>query len=169
MSKATPMGAIAKFSEAGKPLSKKDLGLMAITYGNVYVAKVAMGYSLNQAVKAFNEADAYPGPSIVIAYSHCIAHGINMTKGLEEQKKAVESGAWVLYRYNPVLAAEGKNPLSIDSKEPTVDIGEYMYNEVRFRALKHTNPERAIKFLEQTRRDAQRRYNFYMHLAKMDA
>ena len=168
MSKATPMGAIAKFSEAGKPLSKKDLGLMAITYGNVYIAKVAMGYSMSQAVKAFNEADAYPGPSIVIAYSHCIAQGINMTKGFEEQKKAVESGAWVLYRYNPALAAEGKNPLIIDSKEPTIDIGEYMYNEVRFRALKHTNPERALKFLEQSRKDAQRRYKYYTYLAKMD-
>jgi len=168
MSKATPLGAIAKFSEAGKPLTKKDLGLMAITYGNVYVAKVAMGYNLTQAVKAFNEADSYPGPSLIIAYSHCIAHGINMLKGLEEQKRAVESGAWVLYRYNPALAAEGKKPLIIDSKEPSIDVGDYMYNEIRFRALKYTNPERALKFLEQARKDAQRRFNFYTHLAQMD-
>jgi pyruvate-ferredoxin/flavodoxin oxidoreductase len=167
MSKATPLGAIAKFSEAGKPAMKKDLGLMAIIYGNVYVAQVAMGYNMTQAVKAFNEADAYPGPSLVIAYSHCIAHGINMTRGLEEQQRAVESGAWVLYRYNPALAAEGKSPLIIDSKEPSIDIADYMYNEIRFKALKYSNPDRALKFLEQARQDAARRYNMYKHLADM--
>jgi pyruvate-ferredoxin/flavodoxin oxidoreductase len=169
MSKATPLGAIAKFSEAGKPVMKKDLGVMALTYGNVYVAQVAMGYNMTQAVKAFNEADAYPGPSLVIAYSHCIAHGINMTRGLEEQQRAVESGAWVLYRYNPALAAEGKSPLIIDSKEPDIDIADYMYNEIRFKALKYSNPDRALKFLEQARQDAARRYNMYKHLADMGA
>jgi len=167
MSKSTPLGAIAKFAEAGKPFSKKDLGLMAFTYGNVYVARVAMGYSMNQTVKAFNEADAYDGPSLIIAYSHCIAHGINMMKGLDEQRLAVESGAWVLYRFNPMLEKEGKNPLILDSKEPSIDIEDYMYNEIRFRALKMTNPERAVKFLEQAKKDARKRYEMYKHLASM--
>jgi pyruvate-ferredoxin/flavodoxin oxidoreductase len=167
MSKSTPLGAIARFAEAGKPMGKKDLGLMAITYGNVYVAKVAMGANMSQAVKAFNEADAYEGSSLIIAYSHCIAQGIDMSNGLEEQKRAVESGAWVLYRYNPQLAAQGKNPLILDSKEPTLDIGDYMYNELRFRALKLTNPEKALLYLDQARADAKRRYHFYKHLAEM--
>jgi pyruvate-ferredoxin/flavodoxin oxidoreductase len=167
MSKSTPLGAIAKFAEAGKPFSKKDLGLMAITYGSVYVAQVAMGYNMNQTVKAFNEADAYDGPSLIIAYSHCIAHGINMMKGLDEQRRAVESGAWILYRFNPLLEKEGKNPLILDSKEPSIDIEDYMYNEIRFRALKMTNPESAVKYLEQARKDARKRYEMYKHLASM--
>jgi pyruvate-ferredoxin/flavodoxin oxidoreductase len=167
MSKSTPLGAIAKFAEAGKPISKKDLGMMVMTYGNVYVARVAMGYSMNQTVKAFNEADAYNGPSLIIAYSHCIVHGINMTRGLEEQKRAVESGAWVLYRYNPKLAEEGKNPLILDSKEPSIDIADYMYNEIRFRALKMTNPESAVNYLEKAKQDAKKRYQLYKHLAEM--
>ncbi len=167
MSKSTPMGAIAKFAEAGKPVSKKDLGMMAITYGNVYVARVAMGASMNQTVRAFNEADAYNGPSLIIAYSHCIAHGIDMSNGLMAQKRAVDSGAWVLFRYNPQLVKEGKNPLVIDSKEPTLDITEYMYNEIRFRALKQTYPERAKIFLEQAQKDATRRYKMYKHLAEI--
>jgi pyruvate-ferredoxin/flavodoxin oxidoreductase len=165
MSKSTPVGAIARFAEAGKPLGKKDLGMMAISYGNVYVAKVALGYNMTQAVKAFNEADAYPGTSLIIAYSHCINQGIDMSKGLEQQKRAVESGAWVLYRYNPLALAEGKNPLTLDSKEPSMDIEEYMYRELRFRALKYSNPESALKFLEQAREDAKRRYRLYRHLA----
>jgi pyruvate-ferredoxin/flavodoxin oxidoreductase len=167
MSKSTPLGAIAKFAEAGKPFSKKDLGLMALTYGNVYVARVAMGYNMSQTVKAFNEADAYNGPSLIIAYSHCIAHGIDMMKGLDEQRRAVESGAWVLYRFNPMLEKEGKNPLILDSKEPSIDIEDYMYNEIRFRALKMTNPESAVKFLEQAKKDAKKRYEMYKHLASM--
>jgi pyruvate-ferredoxin/flavodoxin oxidoreductase len=165
MSKSTPIGAIARFAEAGKPLGKKDLGMMAISYGNVYVAKVAMGYNMLQTVRAFNEADAYPGPSIIIAYSHCINQGIDMSKGMEQQKRAVDSGAWVLYRYNPLAAAEGKNPLALDSKEPSMDIEEYMYRELRFRALKYSNPEGALRYLEQARVDAKRRYRLYRHLA----
>jgi len=167
MSKSTPLGAIARFAEAGKPLSKKDIGMMAITYGNVYVARVAMGSNMNQIVRAFNEADAYPGPSIVIAYTHCIAHGIDMSNGLAEQKMAVNSGAWVLYRYNPLLRNEGKNPLILDSKEPSIDMEEYMYSELRFRALKQTNPEKAALYLDRAREEATRRYEMYKHLAEM--
>jgi pyruvate-ferredoxin/flavodoxin oxidoreductase len=167
MSKATPLGAIARFAEAGKPMGKKDLGLMAITYGNAYVARIALGANMTQAVRAFNEADAYPGPSIVIAYTHCIAHGIDMSNGIEEQKKAVASGHWLLYRYNPMLVKENKNPLIIDSKEPSIDIEEYMYGELRFRALKQTDPERALEYLERARVDAGRRYKMYKHLSEM--
>ncbi len=167
MSKSTPLGAIARFAEAGKPNAKKDLGMMAMTYGSVYVARIALGANMNQAVKALNEADGYNGPSLIIAYTHCIAHGIDMANGVDEQKLAVNSGAWVLYRYNPLLAREGKNPLVIDSKEPSIDIGEYMYNELRFRALKQTNPEKAIEYLEIAREDAEKRYRMYRHLADM--
>jgi pyruvate-ferredoxin/flavodoxin oxidoreductase len=167
MSKSTPVGAIARFAEAGKPTGKKDLGLMAMTYGNAYVARIALGANMNQSVKALNEADAYPGPSLIIAYTHCIAHGIDMSNGIEEQKKAVQSGHFPLYRFNPLLAKEGKNPLSIDSKEPSLDIEEYMYGEIRFRALKQTNPEKAIEYLETARADAARRYELYKHLAEM--
>ncbi|HVP18837.1 MAG TPA: pyruvate:ferredoxin (flavodoxin) oxidoreductase, partial [Spirochaetia bacterium] len=136
MSKATPVGAIAKFAAAGKPTGQKDLGLMATAYGSVYVARVAFGANKLQTIRAFTEADEYDGPSIIIAYSHCINHGYDLRKGIGQQKLAVDSGAWPLFRYNPKLKAEGKNPLQLDSKEPTADIGEYMYNEIRFRALK---------------------------------
>jgi pyruvate-ferredoxin/flavodoxin oxidoreductase len=165
MSKATPLGAIAKFAAAGKPLAKKDLGMMAMTYGNVYVASVAMGANRIQTIRAFNEAESYPGPSLLIAYSTCINHGFNLRYGIQQQKLAVESGAWLLYRYNPALKAEGKNPLTLDSKEPTADIEEYMYKEIRFRALRYTAPERAETFLKQARADAKEKYSFYKYLA----
>ena len=168
MSKATPMGAIARFAEGGKPTPKKDLGMMAMSYGNVYVARVAMGANMMQTVRAFNEADAYDGPSVIIAYSHCIAHGIDMSWGFEQQKKAVESGAWILYRYNPQLAKEGKNPLIIDSKDPKIDVEEYMYSEIRFRALKRSNPEAAEKYLNLVREDIKNRLRVYKHLATLD-
>jgi len=168
MSKSTPLGAIARFAEAGKPLGKKDLGLMAMTYGNVYVARIALGANMNQAVRAINEADSHKGPSIIIAYTHCIAHGINMSNGLAEHRKAVDSGAWVLCRYNPALSAEGKNPLTLDSKEPTLDIEEYMYGELRFRALKQTNPEKALQYLEAARGSAKKRWNLYRQLAEIE-
>ncbi|MHC4790047.1 MAG: pyruvate:ferredoxin (flavodoxin) oxidoreductase, partial [Planctomycetota bacterium] len=129
MSKSTPRAAVAKFAAAGKPRPKKDLGLLAMTYGNIYVARVAMGANPNQTVKAFIEAEAYPGPSLIIAYSHCIAHGINMTKGYEEQKKAVACGYWPLYRFDPQLKDQGNNPLQLDSKAPTLDLEEYIYGE----------------------------------------
>jgi pyruvate-ferredoxin/flavodoxin oxidoreductase len=167
MSKSTPIGAIARFAEAGKPVGKKDLGLMAMTYGRAYVGRIALGANMNQAVRALNEADAYPGPSLIIAYTHCIAHGIDMSNGIENQKKAVKSGHFPLYRFNPMLAKEGKNPLTVDSKEPSLDIAEYMYGELRFRALKQTNPEKAIEYLETARADASRRYDMYKHLAEM--
>ena len=134
-SKSTPRAAVAKFAANGKGLPKKDLGMIAMTYGYVYVARVAMGSSDQQTLRAFLEADAYDGPSLIIAYSHCIAHGIDMRKGLDQQKLAVNSGIWPLYRYNPALAAEGKNPLTIDSKDPTVAVQEYAYNETRYRML----------------------------------
>jgi pyruvate-ferredoxin/flavodoxin oxidoreductase len=165
MSKSTPVGAIAKFAAGGKPLGKKDLGMMAMAYGNVYVARIAFGANRLQTIRAFSEADEYDGPALIIAYSHCINHGYDLRKGISQQKLAVESGAWPLFRYNPKLKAEGKNPLILDSKEPTADIGEYMYNEIRFRALKQSGPERAAELLEVARRDAKERYAFYKYLA----
>ena len=128
MSKATPVGAIAKFAAGGKSNAQKDLGMMAMSYGSVYVARVAFGANRLQTIRAFSEADEYDGPALIIAYSHCINHGYDLRKGISQQKLAVESGAWNLFRYNPKLKAEGKNPLILDSKEPTADIGEYMYN-----------------------------------------
>jgi len=165
MSKATPLGAIAKFAAAGKPLSKKDLGLMAITYGNVYVANVAIGANRIHTIRAFQEAESYPGPSLLIAYCPCIAHGFNLRYGIRQQKLAVDSGSWLLYRYNPVLKQEGKNPLSLDCKEPSVDIKEYMYREIRFRSLRDAHPDRAEKFLAQARVDAKEKYAYFKYLA----
>jgi len=166
MSKATPLGAIAKFAAAGKPLAKKDLGMMAMSYGNVYVASVAMGANRLQTLRAFSEAESYPGPSLLIAYSHCIAHGFNLRYGIRQQKLAVDSGAWLLYRFNPALKQEGKNPLLLDSKEPTEDIREYMYREIRFRSLRDVAPERADALLEQARADAKDKYGQYKYLAE---
>ncbi len=166
-SKSTPRGAVARFAAQGKGLSKKDLGLMAIAYGYVYVARVAMGYSDAHTLKAFLEAESYPGPSLIIAYSHCIAHGIDMAKGLEQQKLAVQSGLWPLYRYDPRLTAEGKNPLQIDCKEPSVPVEQYMYNETRFRMLAQSNEERAEQLLKLAREDARARWNFYSQMAAM--
>jgi pyruvate-ferredoxin/flavodoxin oxidoreductase len=165
MSKATPLGAIAKFAAGGKPLAKKDLGLMAMSYGTVYVASVAMGANRIQTIRAFNEAEAYDGPSLIIAYTHCIAHGIDMKTGPTQQKLAVESGAWPIYRFNPALKAEGKNPLTLDSKELSADIGDYMYNEIRFRSLRQKDPEKAEEFLVRARTDAKEKYAYYRYLA----
>jgi pyruvate-ferredoxin/flavodoxin oxidoreductase len=165
MSKATPAGAIAKFAAGGKSQGKKDLGMMAMAYGNVYVARIAFGANRLQTIRAFVEADEYDGPSLLIAYSHCINHGYDLRKGISQQKLAVDCGAWPLFRYNPKLKAEGKNPLILDSKEPTADIAEYMYNEIRFRALKQIGPERAASLLELARREAKERYSFYKYLA----
>ncbi len=169
MSKATPRGAVAKFAYAGRKLPKKDLGQMAMTYGNVYVAQVAMGASDMQTLRAFREAESYEGPSLIIAYSHCIAHGLpQMKMGFNQQQLAVDSGAWVLYRYDPRLTAEGKNPLQLDSKEPSIDIKEYMYNEVRFRTLLQSMPDRAEMLLDLAREDAKARWNMYKQMAEMD-
>jgi pyruvate-ferredoxin/flavodoxin oxidoreductase len=168
MSKATPRGATAQFAAAGRPSMKKDLGMMMMAYGDVYVAQVAMGASLNQTIKAFVEAESYNGPSIIIAYSHCIAHGFNMIKGLDEQQKAVDSGHWILYRYNPALAHEGKNPLQLDSKEPKIPYEEYAYSENRWRSLKAINPDRAAALMKLAQQDAKRRWNIYKQMSEMD-
>ncbi|MFH1686186.1 MAG: pyruvate:ferredoxin (flavodoxin) oxidoreductase [bacterium] len=168
MSKSTPRGSTAKFAAAGKPLGKKDLGLIIQSYGSVYVAQVALGASHNQTVKAMVEAERYNGPSLVICYSHCIAHGINMAHGLEAEDKAVKSGHWLLYRYNPDLIAQGKNPLQLDSKEPSIPFEEYAYAETRFRTLKATDPERAAMLSKLGQRDCDRRWQLYSQMAKMD-
>jgi len=146
-SKATPIGGVAKFAMSGKPTPRKDIGLMAIAYGSVYVAQIAMGASDGQTVKAFVEAEAYDGPSIIIAYSHCIAHGIDMMKGMEHQKMAVDCGLWPLYRYNPNLIAEGKNPLKLDSKAPKISYRDFAMKETRFRMLEKTKPELVEKYM----------------------
>lgn len=165
MSKSTPRGATAKFAAAGKPMGKKDLGLMAMTYGHVYVANVAMGANMAQVVRAFTEASSYDGPSLIIAYSTCISHGIDMTHGMEEQKKAVTSGHWPLYRYDPRLAAEGKNPLQLDSKEPSTPLDEYRYGENRYMVLKKADPQRADMLAKLAQKDVDRLRNIYKSLA----
>ncbi|MDR3331765.1 MAG: pyruvate:ferredoxin (flavodoxin) oxidoreductase [Synergistaceae bacterium] len=168
MSKSTPRGAIAKFAAGGKRNGKKDLALMAIAYGSVYVGRVAMGANDAHTVKTFLEAEAYNGPSIIIAYAHCIAHGIEMHLGLEQQKKAVDSGHWMLMRYNPDLASQGKNPLTIDSKAPTLPLADYIYNEVRYKALKTASPDIAATLLAEEEHELKMKWRFYQHLAAMD-
>lgn len=167
MSKSTPRAAVAKFAAGGKLRPKKNLGMLAMTYGNIYVAKVAMGANPNQLVKAFVEAEAYPGPSLIIAYTHCIAHGIDMTKGYDEQKKAVESGHFPLYRYNPLLKDQGKNPLQLDSKAPSYDFEEYIYGENRYRSLQKAKPEVAAELLKYAKQDALQRYAILEQLANL--
>jgi pyruvate-ferredoxin/flavodoxin oxidoreductase len=167
MSKSTPRAAVAKFAAGGKPAPKKDMGLLAMTYGNIYVAKVAIGANPAQAVKAFAEAEAYPGPSLILAYAHCIAHGFNLTNGYEEQKKAVASGHWPLYRFDPRLKDEGKNPLQLDSKPPTMTFEEYAYGEDRYRSLKQSKPDVAAELMKLANRDAVDRYALMEQLAKI--
>ena len=160
-SKSTPTGAIAKFAATGKRTKKKDLSLLAMDYGYVYVAQVSMGADMNQVVKAFAEAEAYHGPSIVIAYAPCINHGINMTKSQMEMKKAVDTGYWQLFRYNPTLKEEGKNPFVLDSKEPTEDYQSFLMGEVRYASLAKQNPEAAKVLFEQNEKDAKEKREFY--------
>ncbi len=167
MSKATPRGSIAKFAAAGKSLPKKDLGLMMMSYGNVYVAQVSLGASQNQTVKAIAEAEKFDGPSLILAYSHCIAHGIDMAKGLEEEAKAVKSGHWLMYRYNPDLIDEGKNPLQLDCKAPTIPFEEYAGAENRYRSLKTKDKDRYATLMKLGQQDCDRRWNLYSQLAKM--
>ncbi len=166
-SKSTPRGAVAKFAMAGKGISKKDLGLLAMSYGYVYVARVAMGANDQHTLKAILEAEAYDGPSLIIAYSHCIAHGIDMAKGLEQQKLAVNTGHWPLFRYNPALTLEGKNPLTIDSKEPNTPLEQYVYNETRYRMLLQADEERAEMLLKQAKHDIKSRWQFFQQMAAM--
>jgi len=167
MSKATPLGAVAKFAFGGKPRPKKDLALLMMSYGNIYVARVAMGANDTHTIKAFLEAEAYDGPSLIIAYSHCIAHGYDMVYGLDQQKAAVQSGYWPLCRYNPELARQGKNPLQLDSRAPTLPLEKYIYNETRYTMLAHSNPEAARRLLAEAQREVIRRWKFYEYLAAM--
>ncbi len=166
MSKSTPRGSTAKFAAGGKPTVKKDLGMMAMSYGNVYVASVSLANPAHL-VRTLVEAEAYDGPSLIICYAHCIAHGIDTTYGIEEQKKAVNCGHWLLYRYNPALAEKGENPLKLDSKPPSIPFEEYAMGENRFRVLKKINPEAAARYVELAQKDIERRYSLYKHLAEM--
>lgn len=165
MSKATPRGAVAKFAAAGKPLRKKDLGLLAISYGNIYVARVAFGSNDAQTIKAFIEAEAYDGPSLILAYSHCIAHGYDLKYGLDQQQAAVASGYWPLFRFNPDLAEQDLNPFQLDSKKPKIRLEEYIYREGRYRMLTQSHPERAAKLLELAEADVEASWQTYTQLA----
>ncbi len=166
MSKSTSRAAVAKFAAAGKPMPKKDLSLMALMYGNVYVARVAMGANDAQTVRAFLEAESYDGPSIIIAYSHCIEHGIDMSLGARNQKIAVETGYWPLFRFNPRLTTEGKNPFKLDSKAPKGSLSEFTSLETRFNILKKIYPERAKFLMNLAQEDVQQRWKMYEQLSK---
>ncbi|MBR3271800.1 MAG: pyruvate:ferredoxin (flavodoxin) oxidoreductase, partial [Clostridia bacterium] len=166
-SKATPTGPIAKFAAAGKRTKKKDLGMMAMSYGYVYVAKVAMGADPNQLLKAVTEAEAYNGPSLIIAYAPCINHGINMGKSQAEEKKAVEAGYWPLYRYNPDLANEGKNPFQLDSKDPKASFQEFILGETRYSALKKQFPEVADELFARAEKEASEKIDYYKKLTSL--
>ncbi len=165
-SKSTPTGSVAKFASSGKKTAKKDLGKMVMSYGYVYVAAVAMGANMNQCIKAFQEAEAYEGPSIIIAYSPCITHGIDMKKTQAEEKLAVDSGYWILYRHNPLLAKVGKNPLQLDSREPKLEYGDFLKNEVRYRTLTQQFPEIAKELFAQAADEARKRYAAYKKMAE---
>jgi pyruvate-ferredoxin/flavodoxin oxidoreductase len=166
-SKSTPRGAVAKFAASGKQVGKKDLGMMAVNYGSVYVARVAMGSSDMHTVKAFLEAEAYDGPSLIIAYSHCIAHGYDLSLGMEQQKAAVNSGYWPLFRYNPALVAQGKNPFQLDSRPASITLKEYVYNETRYTMLAKSNPEEAKRLLDLAQEDVASRWRLYENYSKM--
>ncbi|MDE3167573.1 MAG: pyruvate:ferredoxin (flavodoxin) oxidoreductase, partial [Acidobacteriota bacterium] len=167
-SKATPRGAVAKFAAGGKPAGKKDLALMAVSYGTVYVARIAMGGNDMHTVKAFLEAEAFNGPSLIIAYSHCIAHGYDMAYGLDQQKAAVNSGYWPLFRYNPDLAGQTKNPFQLDSRAPNVALKDYVYNETRYTMLAKSNPEEAQRLLKLAQEDVTTRWKLYEHLSHQE-
>jgi len=164
-SKSTPTGAVAKFAASGKPTRKKDMGRMAMTYGYVYVASVAMGANKNQVLKAILEAESYHGPSLIIAYAPCINHGINMSRSQNEEKLAVEAGYWPLYRFDPRLKEEGKNPFTLDSKEPTGNFKEFLMGEVRYSSLTRTFPDAAEKLFEKAEKDMKDRFETYKKLA----
>src|SRR5205807_9713826 len=164
-SKSTPRAAVAKFAAGGKPTPKKDLGLMAMTYGSVYVASVAMGAKDEHTLKAFLEAEAYDGPSIIIAYSHCIAHGIDMTTAMTDQKVAVDSGQWLLYRYNPERAVAGENPLVLDSRAPTRKVQDFLLQQTRFKMLTKSKPEDPDRLWKLPQQDVEARYRMYEYMA----
>ena len=164
-SKSTPMGAVAKFAAGGKTTGKKDMAMIAISYGYIYVARIAIGANQNQAIKAIAEAEAYDGPSLILAYSHCIAHGIDMTTGFGEHKKAVDSGHWPLYRYNPALALEGKNPLQLDSKAPSMPLRDYVLSENRYQILQRSNPEVSDKLIATAQNNVNAKFKMLEHMA----
>jgi pyruvate-ferredoxin/flavodoxin oxidoreductase len=165
-SKATPTGSVAKFAASGKRTKKKDLGMMAMSYGYVYVAQVSMGANPVQLLKAVSEAESYPGPSLIIAYSTCINHGIDMSKGMSESKRAVEAGYWQLYRYNPLSKADGKNPFLLDSKEPTESFRDFIMAQVRYASLQAEFPDVAEGLFEECEADARERLAGYKKLAE---
>jgi pyruvate-ferredoxin/flavodoxin oxidoreductase len=169
-SKATPLGSIAKFTSSGKKTMKKDLGMMAMSYGNVYVASVSLGADKNQVVKAFREAEEYEGPSLIIAYSSCISHGIKkgMGEAQEEEKRAVDCGYWFNYRFDPRLKKEGKNPFILDSKEPSSDLEEYLDGQVRYLYLKKKNPEEAKRLHEELKGHLREKYEYFKKLSEAD-
>ncbi|HKM42414.1 MAG TPA: thiamine pyrophosphate-dependent enzyme, partial [Limnochordia bacterium] len=166
-SKATPTAAVAKFAASGKRIRKKDLGRMAMTYGYVYVAQIALGANMNHTIRTILEAENYPGPSLIIAYSPCINHGIQsgMGSSILQEKRAVEAGYWHLYRYNPLLKKEGKNPFSLDSKEPSASFQDFLMSELRYSSLQRTFPDVAEELFAQAEADAQSRLDEYMRLA----
>jgi pyruvate-ferredoxin/flavodoxin oxidoreductase len=165
-SKATPLGAAAKFASAGREIGKKDLGLEAMSYGHVYVARVAFGARDQQTVRAFLEAEAYPGPSLIIAYSHCIAHGIQMKTAMQNQKALVDTGQWLLYRYHPDRAENGQNPLMLDSRAPKKPVSEFLRMENRFRMLEMSKPDVAQELFAQAQADVDLRRAMYEYLAQ---
>ena len=168
-SKATPLGAVAKFATAGKTVPKKDIALQAIAYGNVYVARVAMGADPQQTLRAFREAEAYDGPSLVIAYSHCIAHGIDMRKGMDQQYRAVASGYWPLIRYDPMVREEGGNPFLLDSPRPRIALTDYAYRELRYRMLVNTDQAEAERLLGLAQLAVDQRWQVYEEMATRGA
>jgi pyruvate-ferredoxin/flavodoxin oxidoreductase len=167
MSKSTPRGAVAKFAAAGKLTSKKDLAMEAVAYGYVYVARVALGSNDSHTVKAFQEAEAWDGPAIIIAYSHCIAHGYDLTQGLDHQKAAVNSGYWPLMRYNPAVRGEGKNPFFLDSRPPSIPLSDYIYSESRYTMLQRAHPDTASDLLKEATDDLERTWRVYAGRAAM--
>jgi len=165
-SKATPMGAAAKFAVAGKTTPKKDLALLAMGYGHPYVARVAMGAKDAQTVNAFKEADSYPGTSVIVAYSHCIAHGYDMADAVAQQERAVDSAYWPLFRYDPRKVAAGESPLKLDSPAPKIDLARFVEHETRFRQVEAANPEGFKKLIEQAQKDVREKYALYEHLSR---
>ncbi len=167
-SKSTPRGAVAKFAAQGKQVAKKDLGMIAVDYGNVYVAQVAMGANPLQTLKAFREAESYPGTSLIIAYSHCIAHGIDMTTAMSHQKEAAASGYWPLYRHDPRLAGAGAHPFHLDSRKPTLPFKDFAMKEARFAMLTRSNPAQAERLMALAQRDIDERWHFYEQMAGIE-
>jgi len=165
MSKATPLGAAARFASAGKRIGKKDLALQAVSYGNVYVAQVAMGANPQQTLLAMREAEEYNGPALILAYSHCIAHGYDLSDGLKQQKLATQSGYWPLIRFNPALRDVGKKPFVLDSPRPSIPLSEYAYNEMRYRSLLKTHPDAAEKLMKSAQELVDMRWATYEHMA----